>query len=374
MRASARPWWGGRPPLARLTGLLTSAGSGRAGEDGRPAIALVAGEAGIGKTRLLRELMRLTVPGTVVLAGQAEPGALGRPYELVESLLGALPPAGDDQTRAVVDAIESELGDAPALVVFEDLHWADAESVAVFERLAGAPKPSVLLVGTYRPDELTRRVPAAEMLVRLERRHQIHQFRLDRLDRPAVSAFLTAVYQRQLPSTVADTLFNRTGGNPFFLEELLVAAGESDPDQLLSQPLPWSLNELVLRQLDGLSPEERRVVEAAAVLGRRGVVRRPRPHDRLGRGRADRALAGPGRPRPAAGGGRRRVQLPPRPRARRRRGPAPRARAATVARGGPRDPQGARPRRPGAAGPSCGAVRARTRSWSPWHATASTTT
>jgi DNA-binding CsgD family transcriptional regulator len=256
-----------------LAGLLTSAGQSHVqpdgrGDDGRPAVALVAGEAGIGKTRLLRELMASVPPGTVVLGGQAEHGSLGRPYELLRSMLGDVPFVGDDPARAAVAAIESRLGEGPALVVFEDLHWADAESMAVFERLAGLPRPSLLLVGTYRPDELTRRVPASEVFVRLERRHQVHQLRLDRLRRPEVATFLTSVYHRSLPSTVTDALFNRTGGNPFFLEEILVAAGDVEPEHLCTQPLPWSLAELVQRNLDGLSNEERRVVEAAAVLGR----------------------------------------------------------------------------------------------------------
>jgi DNA-binding NarL/FixJ family response regulator len=269
-RAGLSPTMVGRSAaLTRLTGLLTSAGAGGDVEAGRPAVALVSGEAGIGKTRLLRELSDAVPDGTVVLAGQAEPGSLGRPYELVASLLGGPPPSGDDSLRASVDAIASRLGSGPALVVFDDLHWADGESVAVFERLASLGRPGLLVVGTYRPEELTRMLPAAEMLVRLERRQQLETLRLQRLTRHEVAGFLAAVYHRQLPSSVVDTLFNRTGGNPFFLEELLIAGGDADPEQLCAQPLPWSLDEVVQRQLDGLSPEERRVVEAAAVLGRR---------------------------------------------------------------------------------------------------------
>ncbi len=260
-------------PLARLAGLLTSAGQANVhqdgrGDDGRPSVALVAGEAGIGKTRLLRELIASAPAGTVVLGGQAEHGSLGRPYELVRSMLPDHALEGDDPVRGVLAAIDMRLGEAPGLVVFEDLHWADAESLAVFERLASLPRPALLIVGTYRPDELTRRVPASEVFVRLERRHQVHQLRLDRLRRPEVAAFLGSVYHRSIPSTVSDALFNRTGGNPFFLEEILVAAGDDDPAKLCAQPLPWSLAELVQRNLDGLSSDDRRVVEAAAVLGR----------------------------------------------------------------------------------------------------------
>ena len=254
-------------PLGRLTDLLANATATSAYRDGRPAVALVGGEAGIGKTRLLTELIEGAPAGTLVLAGQAEPGALGRPFELARSVLGEAPAHAEDAVRAIVEAVETRVGERRTLVVFEDLHWADAESVAVFERLAGLARPSMLLVGTYRPDELTRRVPAAEMLMRLKRRHQVHQLRLDRLRHVDVAAFLAAVYGRALPPTVVDQLYSRTGGNPFFLEELL--ASETEPERLCASPLPWSLAELVQRQLDGVSREERRVVEAAAVLGRR---------------------------------------------------------------------------------------------------------
>ena len=77
------------------------------------------------------------------------------------------------------------------------------------------------------------------------------------------------MYGRQLGTAVIDALRGRTGGNPFFLEEILAGAGDIEPECLAEQPLPWSLAELVRRQLDGLSADERRVVEAAAVLGAR---------------------------------------------------------------------------------------------------------
>ena len=89
------------------------------------------------------------------------------------------------------------------------------------------------------------------------------------------------MYHRSIPSTVIDALFNRTGGNPFFLEEILVAAGDDDPANLCAQPLPWSLAELVQRNLDGLSSDDRRVVEAAAVLGRHAPFDVLATHDRL---------------------------------------------------------------------------------------------
>ncbi|MDQ1422821.1 MAG: hypothetical protein QOD72_319, partial [Acidimicrobiaceae bacterium] len=113
------------------------------------------------------------------------------------------------------------------------------------------------------------RQPAGEMFERLERRHAVQRVNLTRLDRVGVGAFLAAIYGRPVGSAVIDALLTRTGGNPFFLEEFVTAAGGISPEQLIELPLPWSLTELVSRQLEGLNPEERRVTEAVAVLGRR---------------------------------------------------------------------------------------------------------
>jgi DNA-binding CsgD family transcriptional regulator len=302
--------------LDRLTGLLGA----------RPgaSVALVAGEAGIGKTRLVQELVRRAPAGTLVLAGQADPGTEGHPLELfLDAVDGAVPgsparragrdrparsageagagvdgmgddgtdddgPAGlaatvrdagrpaDERVRAAVELVRRLGEGAVTLVVFEDLHWADAESITVFERLAeprpardAAPGPSgLVLVGTYRPDGLSRRHPAAETLPRLERRHTVTHIHLDRLSPAEVSTFLTAVCEEEPTFRTVDALHTRTGGNPFFLEELVAASGQM-PGLDSEAPLPWTVAELVRSELDGLDPEVRGMVTAAAVLGRR---------------------------------------------------------------------------------------------------------
>src|SRR5207245_10027843 len=125
----------------------------------------------------------------------------------------------------------------------------------VFERVIDAPiRPRLLLVGTYRPEALTRRHPVAELLQRFERRHMVVHLRLERLSAADVAGFLTAVYGRSPSHRTAMTLPNRSGGNPFFLEELLKAAGGADPDEVCHQPLPWTLAEALRSQLDDLSP------------------------------------------------------------------------------------------------------------------------
>jgi len=251
--------------------------------DDAPAVALFGGEAGVGKTRLVRELCARLPAGTRVLAGQADPGALGRPFELLLDAIKSEPSVPPEQLAVIGDhsrptdervaaalALVVELTrDQPTVVVFDDLHWADAESVALFDRLAEPGSGPVLVVGTYRPEALSRRHPVAELLPRLERRRAVTHVHLDRLTAVEVAAFLAAVYGRAPSFRVVETLHARTGGNPFFLEELLSASGGADPEQLCAQPLPWNLGEIVRSQLEELEPAERRILEAAAVLGRR---------------------------------------------------------------------------------------------------------
>jgi DNA-binding CsgD family transcriptional regulator/tetratricopeptide (TPR) repeat protein len=268
--------------LDRLVGLI----------DARPdpSVALVAGEAGIGKTRLVQELVAHAPATALVLAGQADPGAESRPMELFRDALGSAATrdgaeagghaalleavddahrAADERVRAGVELVRRLAGGTAGVVVFEDLHWADSESLAVFEQLAEPGGGRLLVVGTYRPDGLTRRHPASGLLPRLERRHSITHIQLRRLSPADVNAFLTAVYGEVPSFPVVDALHTRTGGNPFFLEELVASAGDAPWRDLADMPLPWTVAELVRGQLDELDPEVRRLVTAASVLGRR---------------------------------------------------------------------------------------------------------
>ena len=298
--------------LDRLAGLLDARRD--------PSVALVSGEAGIGKTRLVQELVRAVPEGTLVLAGQADPGTVGRPMELfldavdaasVSAELGAGSGTGgaaaggaaaggaadrrhdviadldasvrdpdrpaEERVRAGVELVRElgrRAGRATTLVVFEDLHWADSESITAFERLAEPTPPGteaphgLVLVGTYRPDGLSRRHPAAEALPRLDRRHRVTHVHLDRLSPADVSGLLAAVFDEEPSFRTVDALHTRTGGNPFFLEELMASAGQM-PGADGDAPLPWTVSELVRSELDDLDPDVREMVSAAAVLGRR---------------------------------------------------------------------------------------------------------
>ncbi|HEV7762002.1 MAG TPA: AAA family ATPase, partial [Acidimicrobiales bacterium] len=250
-----------------------------------PAVALVAGEAGIGKTRLIQELVTRLPAGVVVVGGQADPATSSRPLALFTDALQGLAdddlepelvavmrdldrPA-DDRVRAAVRLVRNLAASRAGLVVFEDLHWADAESLSIFEQLAEPDGSRLLLVGTYRPDGLSRRHPAAELLPRLERRHTVIHLQLGRLSQDDVGLLLSSVYG-ELPSfRLVSTLHGRTGGNPFFLEELIASSPSMPCDELDAMPLPWTVSELVRNQVDELDPEVRRIVASAAELGRR---------------------------------------------------------------------------------------------------------
>jgi DNA-binding CsgD family transcriptional regulator len=270
--------------LDRLAGLIASP---------TPTIALVSGEAGIGKTRLVQELVSRLPGNTLVLSGQADPEARARPLALfADALCGLTGSSGsgngdtdhadltatvldpdrsvDDRVQAAVHLVRAlDSPGRPTVVVFEDLHWADPESLTIFERLAEPDSGAQLLVGTYRPDGLSRRHPASELLPRLERRHSVTHIHLDRLEPTDVGIFLNAVFDAPPSYRVVTALHARTGGNPFFLEELIATSPSVPSDELCDMPLPWTVSELVRAQLDELEPDVRRIVATASELGRR---------------------------------------------------------------------------------------------------------
>ncbi len=269
-----------------------------------PQVALVTGEAGVGKSRLVREFVTLLPPATIVLGGQAEEGDLNRPYELLRDAVEPIvvgwddvpaplqsrahalghvlaPLVGDphhvddhghtadELLRAGLELVRYLTGGRPAVMVLEDLHWADAASIALFGRLATTPDLPLLIIGTFRPEDFDRRHPLAALLPSLERQRPVTHLSLSRLQRHELAAMLEAVYGRAPSAETVLTLHRRTQGNPFFVEELIATAGTDDPEALDRVALPWNAAEAVLRRLDALAPQERAVADAAAVLATR---------------------------------------------------------------------------------------------------------
>jgi len=260
--------------LAVLRRLLATPGP----PEPSPRIVTISGDAGVGKSRLLREALLAASPDAVIMAAQAEEGDLSRPFELVrEALAGRadLLPAYDDThaldelLRAAVDTVVGVTGGAPLVLAFEDLHWADAESIAVFGRLALHADLDAILIGTFRPEDFDRRHPLAALLADLDRQRSVHHLELRGLTADDLARMMQVVYGKAVSQRAVEALHRRTQGNPFFVEELLDPSCCLDPEELATVRLPWNVTEAVLRKVDTLEDEPRRVLDAAAVLGAR---------------------------------------------------------------------------------------------------------
>ena len=229
---------------------------------GRPTIVLLTGEAGIGKTRLADEAAVLArMDKTRVLRGEAD-ALLREPMDLwrgVYRALGIVPVsdpslgAGDrrwDHLESLADALASA---APAVVILEDLHWADAVAVWVLEHLPRALGDArVAFVATSRDHEPD--MPALHPLRRVCR-----LLPLEGLGVEAVGRLAAAETRGTAHPVDAVELRARTGGNPLFVQELVRSPGRSGGSALIEQVLQHSL--------DRFDPETRDLLAIAAVAG-----------------------------------------------------------------------------------------------------------
>jgi DNA-binding CsgD family transcriptional regulator len=247
--------------LARLVDLADAA----AVDCGDEAIVvLVSGEPGIGKSRLIGEFAESVAGAARVIAVAAQPGSEGRPLEL----LAPLGVVGESSEQALVAALDNALAGGPVVLVIEDVHWADAASAHLIERLCGRQWSALLVVATYRPGDLSRRSAGGELVGRLERQFRCEQIRLDRLHRADIGSMITAITGEPATSAAVDIIERRSGGVPFVIEELLRCAPEGAcSEQLADVQLPWTLEEAVAQQVAALGPIQRSVAESLAVHG-----------------------------------------------------------------------------------------------------------
>jgi ATP/maltotriose-dependent transcriptional regulator MalT len=292
------------PVLVGRSGQLTALDAAlAAARDGNPAAALVGGEAGVGKSRLVTEFAeRARGAGAQVLTGGClELGTDGLPFapftavlrELVrdrgaDGIAGLLPtgttrelarllpefgepaPAADaGEARArlfeqVLVLLEQLADEAPVVLVIEDAHWADQSTrdlLAFLIRNQGA-LDRLLIVVTYRSDELYRTHPLRPLLAELDRISWVTRIELGRLSPADTGELATRLLGREPGADLLETVYRRTEGNPLFVEALLDGDG-------LGPGLPESLRDLLVAGVRRLPEETQEVVRVASAGGER---------------------------------------------------------------------------------------------------------
>jgi DNA-binding CsgD family transcriptional regulator/tetratricopeptide (TPR) repeat protein len=278
--------------MARLRGLLDDATAGRA------MTALVGGDAGVGKSRLVTEVMTVAESrGFTVLRGQCAEIGDSVPYlpfadafrtapapieqavkarPVLARLLpdGGEPAQGPDPSGmarqqmfgAVLGMLAELAAASPVLLVLEDLHWADASTRNLLTFLARMlRRERVAIVGTYRTDDLYRLHPLGAVVAELGRLPSVMLMELGPLPPAALAEHLASLPNgpSRLSTDLLGSVVDRAEGNAYYAEELLAEASGS------SGVLPSGLAALLLARVARVSPAAQQVLRAAAVAGRR---------------------------------------------------------------------------------------------------------
>jgi len=289
-------------------------------------LALICGEAGVGKTRLSTHLaLEAHAQGATVLYGRCDED-LGVPYQPWAQALGhyvaqapqamlrahverhggdlarLLPTLGervpelpsprqsDPETEryllyaAVAGLLEGAGEQEPLLLILDDLHWADGPTLSLLRHVvtAGASM-RLLVVGTYRDSELSREHPLAALLADLHREQGVQRLKLSGLEATDVVALMEAAAGHELEEdgrALAREIARETAGNPFFAGELLRNLAESGATvqqeggrwrlvgDVADLGLPQSVREVIGRRVERLGSDARTALSAAAVIGR----------------------------------------------------------------------------------------------------------
>jgi DNA-binding CsgD family transcriptional regulator len=306
---------GRQAELGALQGALEDALAGR----GR--LVMLAGQAGIGKTRLAREFAsHAGQHGALALWGRCHESAGAPPYwpwvqllrayvrerqaERVQVEMGAgaadiativpevrerlpdLPPPThfDDPEQArfrLFDSVTLFLHNAaasyPLVLILDNLHWADKPSLLLLEFLALELGHSrLLVVGTYRDGELSRQHPLSETLGELTRERPLQRLLLHGMSREDVARFMEVTTGAVPSQTLVEAVHAQTEGNPLFLTEmvrLLIQEGQLAPERLqpsqsISIGIPAGVREVIGKRLNRLSPPCNQLLTMAAVIGR----------------------------------------------------------------------------------------------------------
>nr|WP_042185975.1 helix-turn-helix transcriptional regulator [Kibdelosporangium sp. MJ126-NF4]CEL17008.1 LuxR-family transcriptional regulator [Kibdelosporangium sp. MJ126-NF4]CTQ91762.1 LuxR-family transcriptional regulator [Kibdelosporangium sp. MJ126-NF4] len=302
--------------IDRLRAAFSRSSGGTAGA------VLIAGDAGIGKTRMVEEITAIAVEqGATVLSGRCvDFGETGLPYlpfaealtqlrtqgrddVLTRPALGMLLPdlvlSGPDdrvpepqrfvpnfapalgkvqgmQPRReqdigqlqLFDAVHGLLGDlstdSSVVLVIEDLHWADSATRGLLSFLLSRLRTQRLLIlCTYRTDDLHRRHPLRPLLAELVRLPAVERLELPPFDKSAARLFVDALAEGNIEDETARKVADQSEGNAFFAEELLAAIGDDECG------IPASLADVLLARVERLSESAHQVVRLSSVAGRR---------------------------------------------------------------------------------------------------------
>ena len=289
------PLVGRDPELRALMGALDHAGRGQ------PGVVLVAGDAGVGKTRLLVELSaRAGQTGATVLTGHClDVGGVGLPYlPFTEALrpltvddaagsslpagdwhgvgLGGPAPGGDVSQLQLFEAIAGTLARAgdersgPALLVIEDLHWADQSTRELLAFLVGRMRDErLLIVASYRSDDLHRRHPLRPLLAQLTRLPVVDRLDVVPFDIDEMGDYLAALHGSPVTDRTIRSILDRSEGNAYFAQELLHACSAGQLDDIDTGLLPAALADVLLSRLEQLTATAQHVVRVASGAGRR---------------------------------------------------------------------------------------------------------
>ncbi|MFG3286206.1 AAA family ATPase [Streptomyces sp. NPDC048111] len=270
----------------------------RAGAADEPQALLVGGEAGVGKSRLVEEFTAAARASGAVIAigGCVEVGADGLPFAPFSAALRALHHLLPGELAAAADGQEEELAlllpelartsplasredgtarlfeltvrtlerlaaERTVVLVLEDLHWADASTRHLLAYLFRTLRRGrLVVVATYRADDIHRRHPLRPLLAELDRLRSVRRIELPRFTRAEVHHQLTGILAAEPEQRLVDEIFERSDGNAFFVEELVVCR---DPDGSCPD-LSDSLRDLLLVRVESLPEDAQRVVRIAA--------------------------------------------------------------------------------------------------------------
>jgi tetratricopeptide (TPR) repeat protein len=306
-RVTSANFVGREKELRRLQRVLQSAAAGE------PRTFLIAGEAGVGKTRLVQEFASQVADQAEVLLGSCiQLSGGGLPYGPIVDALRPLArdldpaeldelldPTSDDLSRLLPGATPQpphrlaepvsafaqarlfelllrfldRLGQRrPVVLVIEDAHWADRSTLDLLIFLIRmARQERLLILATYRSDELHSQHPLRTALAELDRSWHLAHVELTRFNRAELAALVGSILGRPPPPAVVQRILTRSEGNAFLAEELLAAEASSQP----GQALPLRLQGMLLARITALPTDTMHVLRVAATVGR------PTEHDLL---------------------------------------------------------------------------------------------